>query len=405
MIGAPHAAAAVNRRNAATIFAVPYSGRVTHIYQGSDGSAQNGGGAACKCLVSDQTRAIRSNHRFERADRMHSQFTRELATTFANIVLGHATREYPGKMDHVLTGPADVQSPRALHPAFYGSFDWHSCVHGFWLLARILRLFPDLAQTSKIRALFDRQLSADNIAGELAYLQRPGQGNFERPYGWAWLLMLASELARHGTAESKAWHNNLQPFAQALARQFKNYFQKLPYPIRAGTHPNTAFAAALAIEYAQVCGDAELLHVVRARTKVFFGSDADCQALEPSGNDFHSPLLIEMECMRRTLDQSEFLAWVSRFLPHLAEREPRVLFESVTVTDHGDAQIGHLDGLNFSRAWCWRAFAQTLPPDDPRREIALEAAQSHIAASLPHIASDYGGEHWLATYAMLALTA
>jgi hypothetical protein len=336
---------------------------------------------------------------------MPATLTRDLSATFANVALAHVTREYPGKMDHVLTGPADVKSPRALHPAFYGSFDWHSCVHGFWLLAKILRLFPDVPQAPEIRALFDEQLAPAKIAGERSYLERPLQDNFERPYGWAWLLMLASELAQHTTPQAKLWHDHLQPLAQVLAQRFKTYLPKLPFPIRGGTHPNTAFAAVLAIEYASTCGDAELLAIVRARMKEFFGSDADCQTLEPNGNDFHSPLLIEMECMRRTLDAPDFLAWAGRFLPRLAEREPRILFEPVAVVDRSDAQIVHLDGLNFSRAWCWRAFAGALPSGDVRRKIAQEAAQAHILASLPHIAGDYMGEHWLATYATLALTA
>jgi hypothetical protein len=335
---------------------------------------------------------------------MSAQLTRELAERFAHIALAHVTREYPGKMDHVLTGPADVLGPRALHPAFHGSYDWHSCVHGFWLLAKILRLFPELPEAAKIRPLFDAQLSAQNIAGELSYLARPGQGHFERPYGWAWLLMLQSELVRHAAPEAAVWCENLQPLAQGFANRFKSYMPRLPYPIRAGTHPNTAFAAALAIEYAEICADGELLELVRTRMRDFFGGDADCQALEPSGNEFHSPTLIEMECMRRVLARSDFFAWVARFLPKLAERKPRALFEPALVSDRTDPQIVHLDGLNFSRAWCWRNFARAVPADDPRRHIALETAEAHIEAALPHIAVDYAGEHWLATYAMLALT-
>jgi len=336
---------------------------------------------------------------------MRFELTRELAATFAGIVLAHATREYPGKLDHVLGGPGDVQSPRALHPAFHGSFDWHSCVHGFWLVAKLMRMFPDLPQASAIRALFERQLTAPNIAAELNYVRQALQGNFERPYGWAWLLMLVAELARHGGAEARRWHENVKPLAQDLADRFTSYIAKLPYPIRGGTHPNTAFAAALALEYAEVSGSAELKAVTCARMKTFFAGDTDCQALEPNGNDFHSPLLIEMECMRRALDPSEFLDWAGRFLPRIAAREPAVLFEPIAVPDHADAQIGHLDGLNFSRAWCWRAFAKALPPGDARVKVAADAADAQIAQSLPHLKDDYAGEHWLATYATLALTA
>jgi hypothetical protein len=336
---------------------------------------------------------------------MRSTLTGEMAAAFANIALSHVTREFPCKMDHILTGPADIASPRALHPAFYGSFDWHSCVHGFWLLAKILRLFPELLQASKIRSLFDEQLTSAKLAGELSYLERPSQNNFERPFGWAWLLMLTTEFARHTTPEAKIWYSRLQPLSRLLAQRFQKYISKLPFPIRAGTHPNTAFAAALVIEYAEVCGEPELLAAVQTRIKEFFGSDVNCQALEPNGNDFHSPLLIEMECMRRVLDQPDFLAWVERFLPRLAEGEPRILMEPVAVIDQSDQQIVHLDGLNLSRAWCWRNFAAALPHNDVRRKIALEAAEAHILASLPHVTGDYMVEHWLATYAMLALTA
>jgi hypothetical protein len=246
--------------------------------------------------------------------------TREIAATFANVALAHVTREYPAKMDHILTGPADIASPRALHPVFYGSFDWHSCVHGFWLLAKILRLYCDLPIALKIHELFDEHLTRSKVESELSYLQRPLQQNFERPYGWAWLLMLASELARHKEVENKHWHDQLAPLSRFLAHRFNSYLSHLPFPIRAGTHPNTAFAAALAIEYAEVCGNSDLLARVRARMKELFGSDLNCQALEPSGNDFHSPVLIEMECMRRALDPLQFVAWVQRFLPRLGER-------------------------------------------------------------------------------------
>jgi len=336
---------------------------------------------------------------------MGQQLTGNLAATFADIALAHVTREYPGKMDHVLTGPQDVQTPGALHPAFHGSFDWHSCVHGFWLLARLLRSFPELPQCGQIRGLFERQLSATRLAAELDYFHRPMQENFERPYGWVWLLMLAAELRRHDSAEARQWLDNLTPLSRELSLRLGRYFSRLPYPIRAGTHPNSAFAAALAIEYSEICGDEALRTLVRARAAAFFAADTDCRPLEPSGNDFHSPALIEMECMRRALDRSAFLAWLDRFLPDMAVRRPGVLFDPVAVADHADPQIGHLDGLNFSRAWCWRSLAGALPPGDPRARLALASADAHIAQSLPHLRDDYAGEHWLATYALLALTA
>lgn len=336
---------------------------------------------------------------------MQSSMTADLASRFAKIALSHATREFPAKMDHILTGPADIQGPRALHPMFHGSFDWHSCVHAFWLLAKILRLYPDVPQAAAIGSLFDAHLTDANAAAEMNYFKRPMQGNFERPYGWAWLLMLASELERHGARRSDAWRNSLRPFAKFVAAKFKDYVLKLPFPIRAGTHPNTAFAAALAVEYAQTVGDAELQNVVRERMREFFGSDADGRAFEPSGNDFHSPILIEVECMRRVLAQAEFSVWFDRFLPRLTQREPQVLFDPIPVGDHADPQIVHLDGLNFSRAWCWRSLAKSLPAGDSRRDLVLKSAEDHIAQSLPHLDADYMAEHWLTTYALLALTA
>ncbi|MGH6672039.1 MAG: DUF2891 domain-containing protein [Xanthobacteraceae bacterium] len=336
---------------------------------------------------------------------MGHRLTRDLAAMFADIALSHVAREYPAKMDHVLAGPHDLRTPSALHPAFHGSFDWHSCVHGFWLLARILRSFPELPQSARIRQLFERQLTADNLAAELDYIRHPMHDNFERPYGWAWLLMLASELRRHDTAEAKQWCENLKLLRRELSRRFERYFSRLPYPIRAGTHHNSAFAGVLAIEYAEVCGDASLLALVRDKVVTFFAADANCRPFEPSGNDFHSSVLIEMECMRRALDRPAFLAWLDRFLPELAARQPDVLFEPVAVFDHADAQFGHLDGLNFSRAWCWRGLASVLPREDPRVHIALANADAHIDQSLPHLKDDYAGEHWLATYAMLALAA
>jgi hypothetical protein len=335
---------------------------------------------------------------------MRSELTRELAAHFATIALSHVTREYPAKMDHVLTGPADVAGPRVFHPAFHGSFDWHSCVHGFWLLAKILRMFPTLPGCKKIKPLFNAKLTPENIAAEIAYLNRPMQQNFERPYGWAWLLMLASELARHQTEEAHLWKDAVWPMAQGLAGRLSVYLSKLPFPIRAGTHANTAFAVVLGMDFAEASQDAELAGVLRSRARQFFGNDRDFQAQEPSGNDFHSPILIEAECMRRVLPTGEFAPWLERFLPRLGKQEPGVLFDAVEMSDSSDPQLVHLDGLNFSRAWCWRMLAGSFASNDPRRALAEAAAEKHIAQSVPNIAKDYMGEHWLATYAMLALT-
>jgi hypothetical protein len=329
--------------------------------------------------------------------------TPDVASRFARLALSHVTREYPNKLDHVLNGPEDVRDPRALHPLFYGSFDWHSCVHGYWLLARLVRRIPDLPEAPRVRALFDAHLTAANVAGEVAYLEQPSRVTFERPYGWAWLLMLAAELRRDVTPAGRRWSAALAPLADAFVRRFVDFLPKATYPVRAGTHFNTAFALALALEYAATVGDERLDALLRARARAWYGGDADCQAWEPAGDDFLSPALVEAECMRRALPAGEFAAWVDRFLPRLADRDPATLFRPATVSDRSDGKIAHLDGLNLSRAWCWRALARSWPTDDPRRAAALHAATAHLASSLPHVAVDYMGEHWLATFAMLAL--
>jgi hypothetical protein len=326
----------------------------------------------------------------------------DIAEQFARIALAHVEREYPNKLDHVMNGAGDVRSPSALHPVFYGSFDWHSCVHGYWLLATIARRFPDLPATPTIRELFDRQLTADKIAGEVAYLNEPVRGGFERPYGWAWALMLSAELSRGGAATSK-WDVALKPLADAFVDRFKAFLPKVTYPIRAGAHFNTAFAATLAMEYADTRRDAEFGAFVREHALRWYANDADAQAWEPSGDDFLSPVLIEAECMRNVLSTADYGRWLERFLPRLADRQPATLFRPATVSDRTDGKIAHLDGLNLSRAWCWRSLAESMAATDPRRRIAVDAAKAHLHASLPHVAGDYAGEHWLGTFALLAV--
>jgi len=332
--------------------------------------------------------------------------TPEIASKFAGLALAHVAREYPHKLDHVMRGPGDVRGPRALHPVFFGSFDWHSCVHGYWLLARLLRRFPDLPEAPRIAALLDAQLTPERVAGEVAYLHEdPLRKGFERPYGWAWLLMLAAELARDDSDTGGLRSAALQPLAEAFAQRFRDFLPKATYPVRVGTHYNTAFAVALALEYADVSGDGELREMLRERAIAWYGDDEDCQAWEPSGDDFLSSALMEAECMRRVLPSAEFAPWMDRFLPRIASDQPATLFRPATVSDRTDGKIAHLDGLNLSRAWCWRSLARTWTDGDPRRTRAELAADAHLAASLPHVAGDYMGEHWLATFALLALEA
>jgi Protein of unknown function (DUF2891) len=330
---------------------------------------------------------------------MPYSLTPDLAQKFARLAQGHVTREFPNKLDHVIAGPQDLLSPKALHPIFYGSFDWHSCVHGYWTLATLYRRFPDLAEQRETRALFDTHLTEANVAGELSYLARSDSKSFERPYGWAWLLMLAAELNRHTTGEGKAWAAALAPLAEAFAERFKQFLPSQPYPNRTGAHPNSAFALALASDYA----DAELAAIITDRARAWYGADAAAQAWEPDGDAFLSPTLVEAECMRRILPAEEFRDWFARFLPGLAQRQPATLLAPATVVDRTDGKIAHLDGLNLSRAWCWRSIAAVV--EEPSKTIATEAAALHLSASLPHIAGDYAGEHWLASFALLALAA
>jgi len=328
--------------------------------------------------------------------------TPTVAARFARLALSHVTREYPNKLDHVLTKRGDLRSPRQLHPIFFGSFDWHSCVHGYWLLATVVRLFPEIREAAGIRELFDAQLTVAKSKAELRYLGRKSSATFERPYGWAWLLMLAAELRRHDSKPAKKWNAGMTPLADAFRERFLSFLPKATYPIRVGTHFNSAFAITVALEYADVSSDTELRKALATKAMSWFRNDADCQAWEPGGDDFLSSALMETECMRRVLG-SDFSGWLDRFLPRLAVREPATLFQPAIVSDRSDGKIAHLDGLNLSRAWCWRSIAQTWAIHDARRGIALEAADKHLAASLPHVAGDYMGEHWLATFALLSL--
>jgi len=329
----------------------------------------------------------------------------EVASRFARIALEHVRREYPNKLDHVLNGPEDVRPPRELHPVFYGSFDWHSNVHAYWLLATLLRRYPTLPEAASIRALFDEQLTVDSVAVEVAYLDGPSRAGFERPYGWAWLLMLCAEFARHEDEPGRRWFGALAPLGVAFASRFKEFLPKARYPIRVGTHFNTAFALTLATEYSVTLNDVSLASLVRDVARRWYHGDEDCQAWEPGGDDFLSPALIEAECMRRVLSAAEWSAWLDRFLPRLGQGQPATLFSPAEVDDRSDGKIAHLDGLNLSRAWCFRSLSAALRADDERRARMISSAEAHIAASLPHVGDDYAGSHWLATYAVLALSA
>jgi len=328
-----------------------------------------------------------------------TQLTPDFASTFAGLTMGHLTREYPNKLDHVMAGPADVRSPSALHPIFYGSFDWHSCVHGWWQIMRLMRTYPDMPEAGAIRSLADRMLVPEKVAGECAYLEQPSSRGFERTYGWAWLLALHHELSRH---DDTRWAEALEPLARMFAARFHDFLPKLTYPIRHGIHSNTAFAFTLVLDWADA-HDKPLATLMAERAMAWFEKDRAAQAWEPSGDEFLSPTLMEAMLMSRLMDAPAFAAWFAAFLPDITDGYPEGLLTPATVSDRTDGKIAHLDGLNLSRAWCWRGVGSKLTGNAALQALAAETSERHLAAALPHLAGDYMGEHWLATVALLAL--
>lgn len=331
--------------------------------------------------------------------------TREQASAFAKLALKGLQKEYPNKPGDVLNSADDVKSPKALHPAFYGCFDWHSSVHGHWLLVKLLKRFPDLPEKQKMRAVLAEHLTARNLKTEADYFDQPNHKSFERTYGWAWLLKLAEELHGWNDPDAKQWSQNLQPLVDTIVKLYLAFLPKQTYPIRTGVHPNTAFGLAFALDYARAAGNKHLQDLIEERARNYYEKDESIPAKwEPDGADFFSPSLMEADLMRRVLKANEFAAWLKRFYPDLAKGEPKSLMQPATVTDRTDPQLVHLDGLNLSRAWCLREIAAALP-NDAARTVLLAAAAKHAAAGLKHVASgDYAGEHWLATFAVYLLT-
>ena len=321
------------------------------------------------------------------------------ASQLAGIVLGHVRKPYPYKMDHVLNSDEDAQPPQHFHPIFYGSFDWHSCVHGWWSLLTLRRIFPQMAEAGRIAKLADDSFTAEKVEVERSYLDRPNSRGFERPYGWGWAMALHQEAARH---QDRDWGKNLEPLARAFAERLRDYLAILTYPIRVGTHFNTSFGLLLALGWAEEL-DPDLAGLIREFARDRYGNDRDCQAWEPGGDEFLSSALTEAHLMARVLDETEFQTWFAAFLPRLRQGQPASLFAPAQVSDRSDGKIAHLDGLNLSRAWCWSTIAARLGDKDAA--VARAAADEHLAAGLPHLASDYAGEHWLTSFALLALLA
>jgi hypothetical protein len=310
--------------------------------------------------------------------------TAEQAAAFAAAALANVTREFPRHVSHLLSGPGQLPGQRALHPAFYGSYDWHSAVHMHWTLARVLRLYPSLSIGPTITERLDAHLSAAAMAAELRYFQSASGRTFERPYGWAWLLELQAELLR---LRNTRWSAAVEPLAGELAQRMAAFVKGAPYPIRAGTHGNTAFACLLALDYARMAKDATLENEIKIAAQRWYRKDRNAPlAYEPSLDEFLSPALVEAALMREVVPRRDFDAWMQAFLPSLELEPPKV-------TDRADPKQSHLDGLALSRAWCLMKLGYK------------EAAQRHLAAALPHVVGGhYVGEHWLASFATLALS-
>lgn len=324
------------------------------------------------------------------------ELTETIARQFTRVALGHVARAFPYKDDHVFTGPEDLRLPQAAHPVFFGSFDWHSCVHGWWTLLTLRRLYPAIPESAQIAALAETTFTAEKLAAELAYLDRPSARGFERPYGWGWLLYLHQEAARH---DDREWGARLEPLACAFAARFRDYLGILTYPITVGTHFNTAFALVLARRWAAARDPALVVLIDDWATRAF-GHRRDYAGWEPGGDEFLSPVLTAALLMSECLPHLAFAPWFEG----LVEANGWLARECdpVTVSDRSDGKIAHLDGLNLSRAWCLRGIAAALGRSGPRDSLQ-RLAEDHLAAALPHVEGDYMGEHWLASFALLAL--
>jgi hypothetical protein len=324
---------------------------------------------------------------------------------FIRLALSCIDREFPNKPDHVLDSAADAKPPRVFHPAFFGCYDWHSSVHGHWMLARLLRTVPDVAEHEGVPARLAAHFTPAAMATEAQYLDVKSNRSFERTYGWAWTLRLASELQTLDWPGAKAWRASLEPLVKTVVSRLKDFLPKLASPIRTGVHPNTAFALGEALDYARTAGDTELEKLVVKRARDYYQKDSACPlAYEPSGEDFFSPCLEEADLMRRVMPQAEFAKWLHLFLPDIAADKPFPLSPAV-VTDPTDPRLVHLDGLNLTRAWTLRAIARALPASDARRNILEKAAAVHAQAGLARVSSgNYEGEHWLASFAVYLLT-
>jgi hypothetical protein len=328
-----------------------------------------------------------------------------LLERMARIALANLDREYPNHLQHLLDGDTDAATPRELHPVFCGAYDWHSAVHNYWMLVRLLRLMPEGAFAAPAREFIARRLNPADVAQECRYFDDLRRASWERPYGLAWLLQLSAELHEWGTPEAQRWRTALSPLEAVVRERFRLWLPKLFYPIRSGEHSQSAFALGLLHDWARITGDGPMLDLARAKGVEFHLFDVDGPlAYEPSGQDFLSPVLAEADLMRRLLPPAEYTKWLGRFLPTLPTDGSRWLEPAVS-RDPSDGKLAHLDGLNLSRAWMLQGTASALPADDPRRAALQAAAREHAESGLAAIREEeYAGSHWLPSFAVYLLT-
>lgn len=324
-----------------------------------------------------------------------TDFDEGQAARFARLALDCVHKEYPNKIAHSLNSDADVKPPRELTPSFYGCYDWHSSVHGHWLLVRLARLFPKAAFAGDARRALAKSLTPANIAQEVKYVNADGRTSFERPYGLAWLLQLAAELKEWEDPQAREWSATLRPLEQAVTARVAAWLPKLQHPIRTGEHNNTAFSLGLMLDYTRLAGNGEFGKLLESRTRDFYSKDRTCPlAYEPSGEDFLSPCLAEADAVRRILPAAEFAQWLTAFLP-------RIDLEPTRVTDVTDGKLYHLAGLNLSRAWMLEGIVSQLPAADARRQPWTALAERLKQAGLESIKSEhYEGGHWLGSFAV-----
>lgn len=338
--------------------------------------------------------------------KLGQRLTDDQVENFSRLTIENIHKEYPNKTGDVLAGPESVKSPKELHPAFYGCFDWHSSVHGHWMLVRLLKEYPDHRIAAEIRKNLAINLTAEKLAAEFAYFSADEHKQFERTYGWAWYLKLVAELQQWDDRQGRQWREHLRPLEDLLVQRTIDYLPLLSWPIRTGVHADTGFGLAWILDYARVVKNKALEDAIVARAKHFYWADKSYPTrYEPSGQDFFSSCLNEADLMRRVLAANEFAVWFDDYLPELNDGDGGNLLTPVEVSDVTDGYIVHLAGLNLSRAWCLEGIAASLPSDDARVELLRSSAQRHAAKGFGYVFSgSYAGEHWLATFAVYLLS-